>query len=129
MTELEEIIKTLLLQLTTAVADAKNSKKYSPVIRDIWSYITMNYTENLSLKKIASDHHISAEYMSRAFKKEVGQTITDHIAQLRTQKAAELLKTSKLSISEIAAFVGYPDSNYFVKVFKKRYGVTPSSYR
>ena len=56
-------------------------------------------------------------------------TLTAYIADLRTKKAAELLKTSMLSVAEIAMYVGYPDSNYFVKVFKKRYGMTPSAYR
>ena len=69
------------------------------------------------------------KYLSRLFKKEMGITLTAYIADLRTKKAAELLKTSMLSVAEIAMYVGYPDSNYFVKVFKKRYGMTPSAYR
>ena len=74
-------------------------------------------------------NHVSEEHLSRLFKKEMGITLTAYIADLRTKKAAELLKTSMLSVAEIAMYVGYPDSNYFVKVFKKRYGMTPSAYR
>lgn len=127
--ELNLIIKDLLIRLTTAVAEAKNLRKYPPVIRDVLSYLNQNYTEPIFLQKLADDHHISAEYLSRTFKKEIGQNITDYISGLRTEKAASLLRNSKLSIAEIAAFVGYSDSNYFVKVFKKHYGMTPSAYR
>lgn len=119
----------LLLKLTQAVADAKGLQRYSPVIRNILSYIYQNYTQPVSLQELADANHVSAEHLSRTFKKETGETMSDCIARLRTQKAAELLKNTRLSVSEIAAYVGYLDSNYFVKVFKKRYGMTPSAYR
>ena len=56
-------------------------------------------------------------------------TITQFISQLRCTQAAELLAENRLSIQEISAYVGYIDNNYFVKVFKKQYGMTPSEYR
>lgn len=103
--------------------------QYSPIIRDVLNYISINYTQNISLHELSDTNHISEEYLSRLFKKELGVNLTTYIGNLRTKKAAELLKTSKLSIAEIAMYVGYSDSNYFVKVFKKRYGMTPSTYR
>lgn len=127
--QLETVQKDMLLRLTQAVADAKGLQAYPPVIRTILSYLEMNYTEPISLRELADANHISAEHLSRTFKKETGENISEYITRLRTQKAAELLKNSQLSVSEIAAFVGYLDSNYFVKVFKKRYGMTPSAYR
>lgn len=128
-TELEAAQKDMLIELTQAVADAKMGSKYSPVIRDTLRYILANYTQDITLPQLAARHHISNEHLSRLFKKEIGDTITDYIANLRVKKAAELLKSSELSISEISMYVGYPDSNYFVKKFKKRYGMTPSTYR
>lgn len=127
--ELDAVEYELLIQLTKAVAEAKDLRKYSPVIRDVLSYLNINYAQPFSLQELARDHNISPAHLSRTFKKETGESITQHIAVLRTRKAAELLKNSQLSIAEIAMYVGYPDSNYFVKVFKKQYGVTPSAYR
>ncbi|MDD6193142.1 MAG: AraC family transcriptional regulator [Lachnospiraceae bacterium] len=127
--DLDAIQRDMLIQLTQAVANAKKMTKYSPIIRDILAYLFANYTQNIHIQQLAEKNHISPEHLSRQFKKEVGNTITAFIAELRTQKAGELLKTTKLSISEIAMYVGYSDSNYFVKVFKKRYGMTPSAYR
>ena len=127
--DLDAIQRDMLIQLTQAVANAKKMTKYSPIIRDILAYLFANYTQNIHIQQLAEKNHISPEHLSRQFKKEVGNTITAFIAELRTQKAGELLKTTKLSISEIAMYVGYSDSNYCVKVFKKRYGMTPSAYR
>lgn len=127
--QLEKIQRDMLIRLTQAVADAKGLQKYSPVIRNVISYLQLNYTHAISLSELAQTNHVSAEHLSRTFKKETGKTISEYIAKLRTEKAADLLKNSKLSISEIATYVGYLDSNYFVKVFKKRYGMTPSAYR
>lgn len=127
--DLDIIQKDMLIRLTQAVADAKKLTQYSPVIRDILTYLSTNYTRDITLQKLADNNHISMEHLSRQFKKELGVTLTAYIGDLRTKKAAELLKDSLLSISEIAMYVGYSDSNYFVKVFKKRYGMTPSAYR
>ena len=119
----------MIIKLTQAVADSKKLSGYSPVIRNLLIYLSANYTQNYSLHDLAEHSHISEEHLSRLFRKEVGTTLTTYIADLRAKKAAELLKTTQLSISEIAMYVGYADSNYFVKVFKKRYGMTPSAYR
>lgn len=127
--ELDKIQKDMLIRLTQAVHDTKYLAQYSPVIRNLLNYISINFTQNISLCELSDMNHISKEHLSRLFKKELGVTLTAYIGDLRTKKAAELLKTSRLSIAEIAMYVGYPDSNYFVKVFKKRYGMTPSAYR
>lgn len=127
--ELDKIQKEMLIRLTQAVQDTKHMAQYSPVIRDVLNYISINYTQDISLHELSDRNHVSEEHLSRLFKKELGVPLTTYIRDLRTKKAAELLKTSKLSIAEIAMYVGYPDSNYFVKVFKKRYGMTPSTYR
>lgn len=127
--ELDKVQKDMLIQLAQAVQDTKHMAQYSPIIRDVLNYISINYTQNISLHELSDTNHISEEYLSRLFKKELGVTLTTYIGNLRTKKPAELLKTSKLSIAEIAMYVGYSDSNYFVKVFKKRYGMTPSTYR
>ena len=51
------------------------------------------------------------------------------IRRLRCQEAAQMLKKTDLPIQEISFYVGYPDNNYFVKVFRSEYGVTPTDYR
>lgn len=129
LAELEQIQKNMLIRLTQGVADSKLLQSYSPLIRNVLSYLSLHYTSDITLSELADIYQISSEHLSRTFKKEIGKNISEYIAQLRIQKAAELLKTSKLSIAEIAMLTGYPDSNYFVKVFRKYQNMTPSAYR
>ena len=65
----------------------------------------------------------------RLFKHETGRTITQYIVHLRCRQAAEMLRETNLPVQEISSYVGYTDNNYFVKVFKKVIGNTPSEYR
>lgn len=120
--ELDKIQKDMLIRLTQAVHDTKHMSQYSPVIRNVLNYISINYSQDISLHELSDTNHVSEEHLSRLFKKELGITLTAYIADLRTKKAAELLKTSMLSVAEIAMYVGYPDSNYFVKVLKSDMG-------
>ena len=57
------------------------------------------------------------------------ETMTQYIASMRCKKAANLLKKTNLPIQEISSYVGYSDNNYFVKVFKKNYDMTPTEFR
>jgi AraC-like DNA-binding protein len=59
----------------------------------------------------------------------MGVTLTDYINKTRLENSKMLLKSSDLPISVVALNVGYTDANYFVKLFKRMYGVTPSEYR
>lgn len=129
LSELEQIQRNMLLRLTQGVADAKILQSYSPMIKNVLSFISLHYATNISLTEIAGFCQVSEEHLSRTFKKEAGKNISDYIAQLRIEKACGLLTSSKLTISEISMLVGYPDSNYFVKVFKKYQNMTPSAYR
>lgn len=102
---------------------------YSPIIKEAIHFINLNLNKNLTLKAISSNIAVSSQYLSTLFKQEVGQSLTEFIAKNRMEQAIYFLKESDLSISEIATEVGYSDLNYFSKVFKKHYGVTPSTYR
>ena len=103
--------------------------RYSAPIQKAVEFLTLNYSQEISLHRLAALVSLSESFLSRTFKKEVGVTITQFISQLRCTQAAELLAENRLSIQEISAYVGYIDNNYFVKVFKKQYGMTPSEYR
>lgn len=127
--DIAQVQLNMILALTRAVAESKALNNYSLLIRNIVIYIDSNYAKEISLSGIAENSHVSKEHLSRLFKKETGVTITEYVANARCKKAAELLNTTALTISEISELVGYSDNNYFVKIFKKCYGMTPSQYR
>lgn len=120
----------MILELTEAVRRSRMTVgAYSPPIRKIVEHIRLNYTQKLSLSDLASLSNLSESYLSKTFKKEVGQNLSQYVEHLRCDKAAEMLQSGRTPIQEISGYVGYIDNNYFVKVFKKQYGVTPSEYR
>lgn len=67
--------------------------------------------------------------MSKLFKEEKGETFINFISDKRLEKSRQLLETTDLSIKEITADVGYNDQNYFSRIFKNKYGLSPKEYR
>ncbi len=103
-------------------------KGYSTITRQIVSYIDFHYTEELSLTYFAKMFNLSKAYLSDLFRRETGTTLTDFIHQVRLRRAIALLNTSTLPITAIATACGYNDINYFIRRFKKAYGLSPKQY-
>lgn len=92
-------------------------------------YIKDNYNQDIAINDLAEKFNMSPNYFSTIFKKETGETAVNFIKDLRLKKACEYLIYSDKSVSDIAKEVGYEDSQYFFKVFKKAIGQTPLQYR
>ena len=123
-------IHTMILELTEAVRRHRLSEKnYSPPIQKTVSYLRLNYSQSVRLSELADIAGFVPSYLSRLFKQEVGMTVSEFIRKLRCEQSARLLKKTNLTVSEISAYVGYPDNNYFVKAFRKEYNTTPGAYR
>lgn len=103
--------------------------RYPVTTRKAVDYIKLNLGNILSTNLIADKLNIQSTYLSKQFKSATGMTVTQFIQLTRVQKAAELLCISENNIQDISQYVGYEDNNYFVKVFKKYYNLTPSEYR
>ena len=104
-------------------------RNYSPLIRSVINCINLNLAESLSLRALAEQFFISQSYLSNLFRSEVGVTLVEYINSSRMKRAAGMLTESNLSITAIAEKVGIYDVNYFTKIFKKAYQMTPTLYR
>lgn len=94
------------------------------------SYIDEHYKNpELTLQYVAQKLNISANYLSNVFSKKRGIPFKKYLQQYRVQRAATLLLESEQSITTIAETVGFLDSNYFIKVFRDYYHITPHRYR
>ena len=130
LVEIKNDIETMILELTESVKESKQKKKgLSPIISKIADYIRLNYSQELNATVLGNYANMTYANLSRLFKKEMGITIGKYISSMRCMEAGLLLRKSHYSIQEIAAYVGYLDNNYFVKVFKKEMGYLPSEYR
>ena len=122
--------QTMIYELTDAMRRQRyQTGDYSEPIKRAVEFLNLNFSQKITLAQLAQKVNLSEVYLSKTFKKEVGMTTSQYVSQVRCAQAAEMLRESDASIQEISNYVGYPDNNYFVKVFKAQYGVTPSEYR
>jgi Response regulator containing CheY-like receiver domain and AraC-type DNA-binding domain len=101
----------------------------SPVVRQVLNEIEEHYADELSLKTLGTRFHIHPVYLGQLFQKEIGESFTEHINKYRIEQAKRLLKTSSLKVHDIARQVGYWETGYFYKQFKKFVGVSPSEFK
>jgi AraC family transcriptional regulator len=104
-------------------------RRYSPMVREVTAEIDLHLSHQVSTSELAERHGISASTLSRRFKAETGNTVAAYVAARRAERAARMLTTTRESVRDIALHVGYEDANYFVKVFRAAYGMTPTAYR
>ena len=104
-------------------------KQYSPIVQKAVACIESDLTGDLSLSALALVLNVNASYLSTLFRKETGQTVTEYVNEKRMKEGAHLLRTTRLQIQTVAQHCGIPDVNYFSKVFKKKYGLTPKQFR
>lgn len=104
-------------------------KNYSHLIGRVITLISYDLKADLSLNSIADQLNVNASYLSARFKKECNMSLTNYVNQKRMELATNLLSHSDKQIQEIADACGILDANYFIKLFKKQYGITPSQYR
>lgn len=97
--------------------------------RAILGYIHDNFQRELTLEAVAQEFHMVPKYFSRYFIKTFHISLTEHITSLRLEKAAELLRGTETSVTEIAMQTGFNSCSYFNKQFRKAYRVTPTQYR
>ena len=104
-------------------------RKYSHLVGRVITLISYDLAADLTLKNIASILNVNSSYLSATFKKECGETLTDYVRRKRMENAAYRLAHSNKQIQVIAEDCGIVDLNYFIKLFKKQYGMTPTQYR
>ena len=93
------------------------------------SYLEENYHTIHSLKEISQRFLLSEGHINRLVSREVHMGAMAYIKQLRLEVASKQLLETDDSVNEIGECVGYKDTNYFCRVFKKTYGYTPTEYR
>lgn len=104
-------------------------KKFNYSVRKAIEFIRISLDQNLSLDTISNSINANPYELSRQFKKETDETITEYINKQRVNEAVYIMENQNISITAVADMVGFNDVNYFTKVFKKIKGITPSEYR
>jgi len=106
-----------------------SDRHYSPPVQKTVAYIESDLTGDLSLRALSAMQNVSASYFSTLFRKETGKTVTEYVTDVRMDNAARLLHATHLQVQTVAQHCGMSDVNYFSKVFKRHFGVSPKQFR
>ena len=103
------------------------TKKYSEAFL---LYVGNNYyREDLTIEEIAKSMYLHPAYFSQVIKEELGLTALKYLNLYRMNKASQLLKTTELSVEQIASAVGYQNRHSFTRAFKNRFQISPTQYK
>lgn len=100
-----------------------------PEVNKIIQYIEQNYDSDITLKSLSRYVMMGENYVSALFKKKTGETLIHYLHRVRVEKAIEFLQQTDMPVGRIGQNVGFMNDNYFIKIFKRMTGVTPSQYR
>jgi two-component system response regulator YesN len=99
------------------------------IIEKCMAFIQEHFAEELSLESIAQMYHFNTSYFSSLFKNHTGKSLSDYVIKVRMDNAKRLLTNSEYKISDIAVKIGYKDSAYFIRLFKRELGISPNKFR
>ena len=98
-------------------------------VRRAMAYIHSHYAEPISLSNIAAYAGLSERHLNRSFRQEMSVTAISYLNRYRVRQARTLLRAGEMSITQVAGAVGFSDSNYFARVFRREVGVSPRAYQ
>lgn len=107
----------------------KLSSETQRLVRRAMAYIHEHYADPISREDLAHYLGMSSDYLTLCFRNEVGMTFVAYLNRYRVNQAKLLLSESDKNVKEVAMVVGFADSGYFTRVFRRQVGMTPESYR
>lgn len=99
------------------------------LVHEVHEYLLQHMEERITIEELARIFHINTTTLKAVFKSVYGNSLAAHIKEHRMERAAELLRSTDLSILEIAGRVGYDSQSKFTAAFKSAYQVLPKEYR
>lgn len=107
---------------------AVHNKRRLGNLKKVLTYIEEHYSEPVSLAELADASGMNSGYLCRFFREMTHKTPIDYLNYYRVERACEQIATTNDSLTEVALSCGFCDLSYFIKVFKRYKGVTPSAY-
>lgn len=117
--------------MDTLQSRLSNNDEYtkSHIVQQVQEIVTKDYGQTTSVKTLAEQVFLHPVYLSKIYKAETGESLGDYIIRIRMERAHYLLKHTNKKIYEITSELGYQNPQYFSKMFKKYYGLTPLEFR
>lgn len=124
-----DTIRDIYTQCLAQIIEKRNGTPTAETLRLIRDYIEEHYMENISLETVSDRFFMNKEYLSTLFRKKYGETVGGYIIRLKIEAAKRQLEHSDRTIDQIADSLGYTDSCYFSRQFRKNTGISPGKYR
>ncbi|HZJ57300.1 MAG TPA: helix-turn-helix domain-containing protein, partial [Clostridia bacterium] len=125
---LKEVLTRFCIKGAAYIKTLRERQSMGPIAK-VEDYIRQNFREDITLKGIAEEFFMNPVYLGQLFKKTFGIYFSDYLHNLRVEEAKKLLRRTDMKVYEIAADVGYRDTDYFVSRFAKEVNMTPSQYK
>ncbi len=119
----ETVISFVKVEL---LADDKFKGRNAHLCKEVAKFIGNNYAEDISLNELADKFYISPNYLGTLFKKNMGMGIKEYLTTVRLEQADVLITIGKFKLYQVAQMVGYPNYEYFRKIYYKYKGKNPS---
>lgn len=113
----------------SAAAHTNSTSAKEVITGNFKSLLSRNFLEQKEVSYYAGQLNITPKYLSEVLIAETGQAAKAHIEEYRLMEARALLRQTSMTVQEICHWLGYADSSYFTKAFKKQQGLTPIQYR
>ena len=127
LAEIQKIIRELCCFICEKIEI--NQKRENETIAEVKRILNKSYWEDISINALAEQVYISPSYLCLLFKQETGSTIKEYLTKIRIEKAADLLDQTDRKVIDICYDVGYRDTKYFSRLFRKQIGTSPAEYR
>ena len=92
-------------------------------------FIKKNLFKDISLTQVADELGLNPSYLSRIFKKDSGESMSEYMAKLKIDSAKGFLLSGNMSVNDVSVKLGFRSVNYFIRFFKKHTGLPPSLWR
>lgn len=119
-----ERLQTLFYEMNKFTVNTSNS-----LIKNMCGYIINNIEQEINLQTISEEFFVNKKYLSTCFKKETGVNFIDYITFVKIERAKMLLRDKSMRVYEIAAALGFSDTEYFSRVFKAKTNVSPTDFQ
>lgn len=118
-----------LISTRVAIDDGDISERSVALIHESVKYINENYASDITPDECAASIHLSYSYFAKLFRAVMGKTFKEYLTGVRLAKAHNILISTSLPITDVAASCGYGNLSYFISEYKKNYGKTPRETR
>lgn len=126
---ISQLHHSMALDFTGKMALVKKSSAISKPVVICMNFIYSHLNTRITVQVLSEYTGLSASYLSRLFKKELGISISDYILEKKIEKSENLLKYSDYSLIDIANYLAFSSQSHFIQTFKKAVGITPNKYR